>query len=487
MILKTSQYSKDKVLLLVLGLHFGITLIWSILDNHIHVIWAGAAATIISLGVCYFRPGTLLSRSVLAIAYVIYSATFIHLSGGLIELHFHVFAVLVAFSIYYDWRVIIITAFAVAIHHLYGLMEAFYVVYAPNPNLVIYFLHVLFVLIISGILCYQCEISRRSLQLINLQNRELKTALTNIEGKRHFGQTVTERIMSVTAGLNVSTNQQVIGSQQQVSALSEVTNTLSELTRTAQNISDSSSHINTLTEDAQVAAFQILTATSAVEQTNEEGRQAVERSIYNNQLVSKLYTELMEILSSLRARSGDIKRVLAILRGISDETHLLALNAAIEAAGAGEYGERFAVVAHEVKALSNRSIEASGEVGSILNQLETGVREAAASVEAGQDATMSALLVSQESQSASEKLTQAIHQSSSEVTRIEHILDSLKELTKEISHATGQQFTASNRAVEALKEVGSIARQTADGSFDIKNTTVDLEKLSDELQKTLVA
>jgi len=61
----------------------------------------------------------------------------------------------------------------------------------------------------------------------------------------------------------------------------------------------------------------------------------------------------------------------------------------------------------------------------------------------------------------------------------------MNELTREISSATAQQHAASDQAVRALQEVNSISRQAADGSHEVKNTTVDLHRLSDELLQTL--
>ena len=57
------------------------------------------------------------------------------------------------------------------------------------------------------------------------------------------------------------------------------------------------------------------------------------------------------------------------IRNISDETHLLALNAAIEAAGAGDHGRRFAVVAAEVKSLANRALIAAKEVRGVIAEM----------------------------------------------------------------------------------------------------------------------
>ena len=89
--------------------------------THIHV-WAalvvGGILTIFPVLIVILRGGSVLSRHVLAISQVLFSALLIHLTGGRIETHFHVFGSLAFLAFYRDWKVIIAATTVVALDHL---------------------------------------------------------------------------------------------------------------------------------------------------------------------------------------------------------------------------------------------------------------------------------------------------------------------------------------------------------------------------------
>jgi two-component system sensor histidine kinase/response regulator len=89
--------------------------------THLHV-WAaiilGGIISLFPALLGIFRPGLPSTRYVIAVAQMLMGALLIHLTGGRIETHFHVFGSLAFLAFYRDWRVLIPATVVVALDHL---------------------------------------------------------------------------------------------------------------------------------------------------------------------------------------------------------------------------------------------------------------------------------------------------------------------------------------------------------------------------------
>jgi hypothetical protein len=99
-------------------------LTWAGAESRAHAhVWAasliGGAILSLPLWLAFNRAGTQLTRHVIAIAQMLSSALLIHLSGGRIETHFHVFGSLAFLSFYRDWRVMLTGTAVVAADHFF--------------------------------------------------------------------------------------------------------------------------------------------------------------------------------------------------------------------------------------------------------------------------------------------------------------------------------------------------------------------------------
>src|SRR6266852_4497687 len=95
---------------------------WLGAESRIHMhIWAalfvGGAITSFPVLMAWKRPGWVLTRHAIAVGQLLTSALLIHLTGGRVETHFHVFGSLAFLAIYRDWKVLLSATVVVAADH----------------------------------------------------------------------------------------------------------------------------------------------------------------------------------------------------------------------------------------------------------------------------------------------------------------------------------------------------------------------------------
>jgi two-component system sensor histidine kinase/response regulator len=90
-------------------------------ETHVHV-WAavflGGAISLVPALLALLKPGAPATRYTVATAQMLMSALLIHLTGGRLETHFHVFGSLAFLAFYRDWRVLAPATVIVALDHM---------------------------------------------------------------------------------------------------------------------------------------------------------------------------------------------------------------------------------------------------------------------------------------------------------------------------------------------------------------------------------
>ena len=171
---------------------------WAGRDSSIHPhIWAalflGGAITLWPVLCAVYLPGRQLTRQMIAIGQMLMGALLIHLAGGRIEMHFHIFVSLALLAFYRDWRVLVTASVVVAMdHYLRGIYFPLSIFGAMTVGPYRWLEHTAWVIMEDVFLMISV---RQSLN----EMRGIAERQASLEGvNERIGRTVAERTMALT-------------------------------------------------------------------------------------------------------------------------------------------------------------------------------------------------------------------------------------------------------------------------------------------------
>jgi methyl-accepting chemotaxis protein len=269
---------------------------------------------------------------------------------------------------------------------------------------------------------------------------------------RQIGSAV-GKVESSSAELQAAASQQAAGAKQQATAMNEITTTISELLATSRQIAESARRV------AQIAG-QTAEAAGSGEGTVEKAHESIGGIRRQVDLVVGHMLELGK-------RSQQIGAVVEIVSELAEQTNILAINATIEAAGAGEAGKRFAVVADEIRKLADRVAASAKEIRGLIEDVRAAVNTTVMATESGSKAV-----------DAGSRQFGEVAAGFKEITGL---VSTTTEAAREIELSTQQQTTAVEQVNLAISNVAQATRETEASSGQTLQTAGLLAGLSREL------
>ena len=180
--------------------------------------------------------------------------------------------------------------------------------------------------------------------------------------------------------------------------------------------------------------------------------------------------EISLAMGETRRQTEQMDGILAILNELVDQTKLLSFNATIEAAGAGRSGQRFAVVAKQVRRLATRAQEATQEIRQMIKQVQE---------------------TAENTRRATERGTSAINEGENLMNVVTERLDAIVGAVSQVSDMAGRIFLATqaqdksvtqvdkfvDEAKGTAERVSSRTEQTRDTATQLEGTAKDLASL----------
>jgi methyl-accepting chemotaxis protein len=265
------------------------------------------------------------------------------------------------------------------------------------------------------------------------------------------------QVRSSSSELQAAANQQASGAKEQAAAMAEISTTISELLATSRQIAESAQRV---AQNAEQTASSARTGHGTVDLT-QESIAGIRRQV--DQIVSHML--------ELGKKSQEIGAVLDIVSELAEQTNILAINATIEAAGAGEAGKRFGVVAEEIRKLADRVSGSTKEVRTLIDDVRSAVNTTVMATETGSKAVDAG--------------TRQFTDVATAFKQIANLVAISTDAAREIELSTKQQATAVEQVNTAITSVTQASVETETSAGQTLQTVSQMATLSKNLLRII--
>lgn len=266
-----------------------------------------------------------------------------------------------------------------------------------------------------------------------------------------------QHVQSSSSELQTAANQQASGAKEQSTAMNEITTTINELLATSKQIAQSAQRVAHIAEDTAKAA--------------RAGEQTVGKTGESISTIKKQVDLIVTHMLDLGKKSQQIGGILEIINELAEQTNILAINATIEAAGAGDSGKRFAVVADEIRKLADRVGGSTKEIRGLIDEIRAAVNTTVMTTEGGTKAV----------DAGSRQFTEV----AAALKQIVSSVGTTTEAAREIELSTKQQSTAVEQVNIAISNVAQATRETEASASQTLQTASELSGLSKDLMRLI--
>ncbi len=336
------------------------------------------------------------------------------------------------------------------------------------------------------------DTQQRSVEDTTSSMTELNTSIKDIAKNTDTLHTSSTESASSVLELSSSIEEVLENVEMLSSAIEETTSSIEEMSASIKQVAVNVDQLLRITDETATSIVEMDASTKQIEANAtetfnianrvmtdaREGVSAVNITIDGMKQISEASNHVAETIGSFVQKVDDIDKILNVIEEVTAQTNLLALNAAIIASQSGEYGKSFAVVADEIKELSERTAASTKEIANIIRAVQAESIQAKESVVSG-NATV-------------EKGSELANKAGAVLMKIAESSAQSSLMAGEIAKATKEQAKASKEVTDAITnittmmvEIVKATQEQARGSEQITKAAERMRSVSEQVKNSM--
>jgi oligogalacturonide transport system substrate-binding protein len=306
----------------------------------------------------------------------------------------------------------------------------------------------------------------------------LKRIISNINEQADTLHGASENLQD-NSGQNKETFHKVImamqelasGTSEQAEHLSGASEKIKDLSDLIKKVTDDTEN---LTNDSKKLSDSAVMGQNISNQVNEQIN-----TIYNST------QNIANVINELNKTSEEIGNMTLVIKTIAEQTSLLALNAAIEAARAGEHGRGFAVVAEETRNLAGRSMEATGMIKDLLDQMNKRNEDIIQVINDGVEKALEGKELAQNSSNRFQEIFQVLIENTQKIKEIAYSSKRITQNSDSVNETITNIAAFSEEIMASTQEVLAVSQEQNENTNEIALLSQSLNHTANALKQSI--